>query len=480
MFACIATLVIATGPPAAGAQTNGNACRMDANGLRSNTPVTVGGTATAASPTHVDLSGVRLATTIPDTVYLELYSLGYYTVGLNPVGLTIRLTISATNTIEDQQTVATTTSMAVQITDPDGVKQTGDESVLVSPPIDVALPSSAWTPTGGEIQFSQGVAQIVTSHFFGTVTATYDCVPGSTPDRVALETATPVPFAAITPPTPPLCSDGAVTAGPALSAEIDVPALCSDVNGDIDPGSVTVVSPPAGGTAAVGPSGVVTYLNVDESIGEDQFVVTIADATGLVSAPITITVAVRPLRVLQRDDGPVQLSTVFLDGDAQVAGGALSSITVTNLPMSGVGFTVAAYATDLGSLEVPTTGIDLNGDGTPDLSTASCAAAGPVERLCIPARNMGWQPRASVLADGVTGGGAFVQPGPSSAASAGDWLAQLRSADPGPGLSSPQILCSSPPTTASGVFQCDADLFLGVPASAGAAPYQGLIVITIL
>jgi hypothetical protein len=473
-------MVVATGPPAAGAQTNGNACRMDANGLRSNTPVTVAGTATAPTPTDIDLSGVQLATTIPDTVYLELYSLGYYTVGFNPVGLTIQLTISATNTVEDQQTVAMTTSTTVQIADPDGVKQTGDESVLVSPPIAVALPSSAWTPTGGEIQFSQGVAQIVTSHFFGSATATYDCVPGSTPDRVALEPATPVPFAAITPPTPPQCSDGAVTAGPALSAAIDVVALCSDINGDIDTGSVIVVGPPAGGTASVGPTGVVTYLNVDESIGEDQFVVTIADATGLVSAPITITVAVQPLRVLQRDDAPVQLSTVILDGDAQVAGGALSSITITNLPASGLGFTVAAYATDLGSLEVTTTGIDLNGDGTPDLHTASCAVAGFVERLCIPARNMGWQPRASVLADGVVGGGATVQPGPSSTTSAADWLAQLRSADPGPGLSSPQVLCSSPPTVASGVFRCDADLYLGVPASAGAASYQGLIVITIL
>ena len=56
----------------------------------------------------------------------------------------------------------------------------------------------------------------------------------------------------------------------------------------------------------------------------------------------------------------------------------------------------------------------------------------------------------------------------------------LLSAVPSAGLSAPQTLCSAQPSVASGVFECAAELFLGVPASAGATTYDGQIVITIL
>jgi hypothetical protein len=386
------------------------------------------------------------------------------------------MAIAGSNTLEPQQSLTGTTSVQVQITDPDGVKGTGDESAVASPPILVPIAPTVWTPTGGEIQFTQSALQITTSHFFGVALADLDCVPGSTPDRTSLVPATPVPFETIMPPALPTCADTSVISGPGLTVEVDAAALCVDANNDLDPASLSIVSGPTAGTASTSPLGILTYTNSDGGVGSDQVVLTITDASGLVSQPFTVSIVVQSLRYIEQIGPLVALSPVTLDGGSAVATGDLNSITVTNVPVSGLGFTVSGYATDLAAPEVPTMAVDTNGDGVSDLVVPDCAG----ERRCIPASNLGWAPSAEVVIDGVDGGGAAVLPGPTDAASAQDWLSQLGAETPGPGLSQPEILCSSQPGVAHGTFRCDAGLFLGVPASAAEASYTGLIVITII
>ena len=88
-----------------------------------------------------------------------------------------------------------------------------------------------------------------------------------------------------------------------------------------------------------------------------------------------------------------------LNGNPQVAVGGLNTITVTNLPTSGLGFTVSAYVTDLAAPEVPLFPVDVNGDGLPELSIPLCTDPLVAARLCIPAKNMGWAPAARLVAE---------------------------------------------------------------------------------
>ena len=244
---------------------------MDANGLYSTIDLAVGGTALVTSATTIDLTGLSLAFSLPDAVYLELYSLGYYTVGSNLAGVAAEVTVAATNTAEPVQSAVGSSSFEVEIGDPDGIRDTGDESVASSPLVEVSLPTTTWTSTGGLAEFTQASATITTNHFFGSILATVTCEPGSTPDRVTAVPAAPAPFEVITPPEPPSCVDTTVIGGQGIITDIDVPALCADANGDIDPGSVVIVTAPTGGTATVGPNGVVSYSNTDPNIGTDGF-----------------------------------------------------------------------------------------------------------------------------------------------------------------------------------------------------------------
>jgi hypothetical protein len=235
------------------------------------------------------------------------------------------------------------------------------------------------------------------------------------------------------------------------------------------------VAEAVGGIASVDPAGTLTYTNTDPNIGSEQIVLTVADGWGLVSEPFTVPVLVQPLRWMQQAGAEVTLSEVTIDGNPQVSSGELQAITVTNLPSSGVGFTVSAYATDLGAPETPMTPLDLDGDGTSDALVPVCSEAGHLARTCIPAGNLGWVPRASVL----DGGASVVSAGLPSAATAEEWLAHLI-AGTATGLGQPQELCSAGPLSGAGTFLCEAELFLGLPASVGAGTYQGLIVVTII
>lgn len=459
----------------AGTLTTDNACLRSSSAEYYNVPITTGGVASTIALDRIDLIDLRMDVDIPDAVFLRLYTLGYYSVGSNFAGVTASVTVAGSATAEVQQTVSATTSLEVTITDPDGVKDSGDESVTASD-LTVFPPATSWTPTGGQIELSQVAATVTTSHFFGSIFSTLTCAPGSTPDGTTVLPALAEPFEVVIPPTPPTCTDTSTVGGPGATTLVDLAPLCQDVNGDVDLATLTITSGPAGGTASVDPAGTLTYTNTDPNIGSEQIVLTVADAWGLVSEPFTVTVLVQPLRWMDQAGAEVTLSEVTIDGNPQVSSGELQAITVTNLPNSGVGFTVSAYATDLGAPGTPTTPLDLDGDGTTDATVPICSEAGHLARTCIPAGNLGWVPRASVLA----GDASVVSAGLASANTAEEWLGHLIAGTALTGLGQPQELCSAGPLSGAGTFLCEAELFLGLPASVGTGNYQGLIVVTII
>ena len=184
------------------------------------------------------------------------------------------------------------------------------------------------------------------------------------------------------------------------------------------------------------------------------------------------------LRRIEQDGLPVELDPVELDGDIQVRAGRLRPITIENAAGHGAGFTVSAYATDLGSPAAPMAAFDLDGDTVPDIEVPSCTPS--AERACIPSRNLGWEPAAEVVVNAPEVGTSEVTAGPASAADLAGWRAALTGGTDPPGLSQPAILCSSHGPSSAGGFRCTADLFLGIPASAAATTYRGFIIITIL
>ncbi len=82
-----------------------------------------------------------------------------------------------------------------------------------------------------------------------------------------------------------------------LPVTINVLANDSDAGGALDPATVTLVTPPATGTATVNSStGAITYLPAPNSFGTLSFSYTVKDNVGAVSAPATVTITVRVVK----------------------------------------------------------------------------------------------------------------------------------------------------------------------------------------
>jgi hypothetical protein len=209
------------------------------------------------------------------------------------------------------------------------------------------------------------------------------------------------------------------------------------------------------------------------------------------------------------DDGQIILS-----GQPQVVQGSLQNLEVLNARGDGAGWAVTAYATDFGTAGTPLA--DFDGAGGPQPPAPACSpdaeALGtalnpltgvgtvwPADRNCIPGSNMGWGPTANVVHDRIPGDVADVTAGAASATDALDWLSQLiaegnaaTDAFFGDGSNiggltgydanlgaTQNTLCSSPDNQSGGTFFCDADLWLGIPATAGSGIYQGAIILTL-
>ncbi len=163
--------------PVSGTQVTTNSCQNTATGTFTDISFTHSGTTSTASGV-VTLSGTTIAAEFPSAVLVAGYNLGLLTTGLNTIPGTMDVTILASNTSETSQTFpGIAISGETTITDPDGIPGNGDETAtpLV---VSINVPDSQWTPTGGDISFSDGGSVTTASVFNGLVKVSFKCQPG--------------------------------------------------------------------------------------------------------------------------------------------------------------------------------------------------------------------------------------------------------------------------------------------------------------
>ncbi|MGK2947746.1 MAG: Ig-like domain-containing protein [Acidimicrobiales bacterium] len=477
------------------------------------------------------------ANNIPTTVYVARTATGV--VG-GPVTQVDNFTITATTNITDGDGIPGTgdeaaTPLSVSEPLPNMVVTPSGGPVTFAQAAPGAL-GSVPLGTGGAPIAVAGSLFAQASVGGGLIKANFDCSPGTTiidpPGGTSGTTFTPaavVPFETVTvtaPPTAPVCTDETISVGANQTATVDLTNNCTDVNGNIDPSTyaVSALSPasPAGGTLTpTATPGVYSYDAPGTDPGPVTFTFTVDDLGGLTSNTATGTISVlanqcdatagecsltqiivQPVvgttMTFDKAPGEVFMTTVVLNGAPQVSTGAIQPVTVTNARGTAAAWNVTGYVTDIGIAGSTPTFSPL-----PGVTVPACSAAGSFglvttpDRNCIPGDNLGWDPTAQITHDRIAGDVAHVVAGPEHTASAADWLTQLITAGsgapasatppstvPGPdglgGLQEQNNLCGAPINQSGGTFQCDASLFLGVPASAGAGIYTGGLVLTLL
>jgi len=129
----------------------------------------------------------------------------------------------------------------------------------------------------------------------------------------------------------PLANDDSASTDEDNAVTINVVGNDTDVDGSIDPATVTLSSLPANGTAVSNGDGTVTYTPDTDFNGTNTLTYTVKDNLGAVSDPATVTVIVDPV-----NDAPVaQDGTATTDEDIPVA------ITLSASDIDGDGLTYA-------------------------------------------------------------------------------------------------------------------------------------------
>ena len=202
------------------------------------------------------------------------------------------------------------------------VSSVNDAPAFTSAPVTDATENVAYSytvtasdPDGDAVTFSASVLPpwlTLTSQ--GNGTAVLSGTPGDDdlgPFEVSLQvtdgtaTATQSFTVFVAPvPDPPVAVDDA--ASTPEDTPIDVPVLANDTDADGDPLTVTAVSEPSAGTAAI-VGGAVRYTPDPDVTGTDTFTYTASDGTSTATAEVTVTVT--PV-----DDAPVARPDVYVTG----------------------------------------------------------------------------------------------------------------------------------------------------------------------
>ncbi len=137
-------------------------------------------------------------------------------------------------------------------------------------------------------------------------------------------------------------ADSAVTLED-MPVSVDVLANDEDVDGSLNPNSVTIVVPPAHGVAAVEPDGLISYQPSADFFGTDSIQYTVEDNNGVSSIPATVTIEVQTVNdpPVARDDvvsvprdGPTVIEVLGndVDVDGSLAG---ETLVITQPPAHG-------------------------------------------------------------------------------------------------------------------------------------------------
>jgi hypothetical protein len=119
-------------------------------------------------------------------------------------------------------------------------------------------------------------------NFFGTDSFTYTVTDGGG-NSAATVTVTVTPL-----PDPPVANDDAAATPEQTPVTIGV--MANDLDPDGDPISVTGVTTPANGAAAVNENGAVTYTPNAGFSGTDTFTYTLTDGSGTDTATVTVSI----------------------------------------------------------------------------------------------------------------------------------------------------------------------------------------------
>jgi len=433
-------------------------------------------------------TGMSMQVSLPADLFLAGYSLGFIQNGQMLSG-TIAATIAASNTVEGQQVTNNVAAQIgpINISDPDGTPGTGDETAAdVSATVN--FNDMTWTAgNGGQVALREASVPI-TNAAAGSpggirvdanmgFAVRFRCSPGTLDAAGAPVWGTAGAFATSNiqvAESAPVATDDTASVGATQSTSINVLANDSDVNGNIDRGSVTIASEPTSGTATVNADGTITYTNT-AAANADSFTYTVSDTAGNVSNAATVNVSIlsgacdasaascsldQVVEVqvngasmsMEQAGSLIQLPAVTLNGQPQTTRGTLNGLTVVNARGTDAGWSLTGQMTT-----------DLS-DGT---GVTACPAGDPStwDNHCIPGGNVGWGPSASVAHDQIPGDVATVDAGPV--------LAQG-------GLDQAQSLCSAPAKRSGGTFECGGAIGVGIPASAAAGLYRGTLTLTLV
>ncbi|MGQ0433194.1 MAG: hypothetical protein ACT452_12395, partial [Microthrixaceae bacterium] len=218
----LAWSVVSASPATASSVTTGTSCTNTAQAGTSSLPVTISGAATpAAAVVGTDvatLSGATFAIDVPSTTLLAGYGLGLLTAGptsgspdaTNVIPAIVNVTILGANTTEGTATFSTSAGpdgkiannpitpadeTADNVAGPNGFglsvtgttvivdptptnKTSGDESAT---PLTVTatLPTTTWTPTGGDIALRLGNTSTAAVLGGGFLVVSFSCQPGT-------------------------------------------------------------------------------------------------------------------------------------------------------------------------------------------------------------------------------------------------------------------------------------------------------------
>jgi hypothetical protein len=491
MLAAMLAVLLPASPAAAAVQSN--ACQNTASPDATQLDVDTTGTApgSVAPGQQFTLSGISQTLFLPGALFIAGYNLGLLPAGLNQVPGDIKTTIEGTNTVEGTQTTpVTSVFVTFTITDPDGVRGSGDETATDAQ-VTVNYPDQTWTAgPNGQIQFREDTIPlavdqggiVIHATVGGILTVGFRCSPGTVdPVSGAITLQDPAASFATTqivvPDAAPVANADSASVGAGQSTSINVVANDTDVNGNLDPSTVTIVTPPTAGTASPNPDGTVTYTNTNNLATSDSFTYTVADTTNLVSNAATVTVSILgdtcdatggacsldqviqsqvigAQMTLEQAGALVSLNPITLNGQPQTTTGALNGLTVTNARGTDAGWSLTG---------------EMTGDFSDGTGDGVCPASDPStwDNHCIPGDNLGWTPSASVAHEQI--------PGDVAAVSAGSPV------DPySPGLGGAQALCFSLATHSGGTFSCGGGVALAIPASAAAGLYAGTLTLTLV
>ena len=476
----------------AGAVNFSNVCVQ--NLAPGGTPLSTDLTGTAPATTtpggSVTLSNLTMNVFLPGDLFVAGYNAGLLTNGQTVPG-SARVSVEATNTVEGLQNTTTVNTNVgpINITDPDGTPGTGDETGAPAQ-VAVSFPSLTFTAgPSGTISFREDTSAItgagatggiVIGATVGVLNVTFRCSPGTVDGTGNPVLQDPAPAFATTqivnPPAAPVAANDSLSVPANQSGSVNVVANDTDINGNLNPASVTIVGAPTAGTATANPDGTVTYTNTNPAALSDSFTYTVADTGGLVSNAATVNVTILgdtcdataaacdldqvvqvqvigATMTMKQAGALINLAPITLNGQPQGTQGALNGMTVTNARGTDAGWSVTGQMT--------TDFSDGVGDGV-------CPATDPTtwDNHCIPGANLGWFPSASVAHVQIPGDVASVTPGGS--------VTPFQ-----PGLGSAQVLCSSPNNHSGGTFSCGGGVALAIPASAAAGTYSGTLTLTL-